>query len=103
MRKNLFVLTLGMALATSMAMAESWTGYVSDAKCGAKHNKGTQADVNCVSGCIKGGSEAVLVVGDKVVAIANKEKVAELYGKKATVTGKLEGDKITIDTAKAAE
>lgn len=103
MRKNLFVLTLGMALATTVALAESWTGYVSDAKCGAKHNKGTQADINCVTACMKGGSEAVLVVGDKVVAIANKDKVSDFYGKKVTVTGKLEGEKLTVDSAKAAE
>ncbi len=103
MRKNLIVLVLGIAVATSMAMAESWTGYVSDAKCGAKHNKGTQADVNCVNACIKGGSEAVLVVGDKVVPIANKDKVAEFHGKKVTVTGTLEGEKITVESAKAAQ
>lgn len=103
MRKNLFVLILGVALATTFAFAESWTGYVSDAKCGAKHNKGTQADVNCVNACIKGGSEAVLVVGDKVVPIANKDKVADFHGKKVTVTGTLEGDKITVESAKAAE
>ena len=103
MRKNLIVLVLGIAVATSMAMAESWTGYVSDAKCGAKHNKGTQADVNCVNACIKGGSEAVLVVGDKVVPIANKDKVAEFHGKKVTVTGKLDGEKITVESAKAAQ
>lgn len=103
MRKNLIVLVLGIAVATTMAMAESWTGYVSDAKCGAKHNKGTQADVNCVNACIKGGSEAVLVVGDKVVPIANKDKVADFHGKKVTVTGKLDGDKITVESAKAAQ
>lgn len=103
MRKNLLVFTLGIVFASSMAFAESWTGYVSDAKCGAKHNKGTQADINCVTGCIKGGADAVLVVGDKVVTIANKEKVADFYGKKVTVTGKLQGDKLTIDSAKAAE
>ncbi|MCC6262697.1 MAG: hypothetical protein IT169_03895 [Bryobacterales bacterium] len=103
MRRTFFVLILGMALATTAAWAESWTGYVSDAKCGAKHNKGTQADINCVNACIKGGSEAVLVVGDKVVPIANKDKVSEFHGKKVTVNGKLEGNKITVESAKAAE
>ncbi len=103
MRKNLLVLTFALALSASMAFAESWTGYVSDSKCGAKHNKGTAADINCVTGCIKGGADAVLVVGDKVVTIANKEKVSDFYGKKVTVTGKLAGDKLTVDSAKAAE
>lgn len=103
MRKNLLVLSMGLALTASMAWADSWTGYVSDSKCGAKHNKGTQADINCVTGCIKGGADAVLVVDDKVVTIANKEKVADFYGKKVTVTGSLAGDTLTIETAKAAE
>jgi hypothetical protein len=103
MRKTLFVLALGLMLTASAAFADTWTGYVSDSKCGAKHNKGTQADINCVTGCIKGGADAVLVVDDKVVTIANKEKVADFYGRKVTVTGKLSGDKLTIETAKAAE
>lgn len=103
MLKNLLVLTCALALSASMALAESWTGYVSDSKCGAKHNKGTQADINCVTGCIKGGADAVLVVGDKVVTIANKDKVSDFYGRKVTVTGKLAGDKLTVETAKAAE
>ena len=103
MRKNLLALSLGMALSAVMAFAGTWTGYVSDAKCGAKHNKGTDADVACVKGCIKGGADAVLVTGDKVITIANKEKVADFYGKKVTVTGDLSGDKLTVETAKAAE
>ena len=103
MRKNLLALSLGMALSAAMAFAGTWTGYVSDAKCGAKHNTGSDADVACVKGGIKGGSEAVLVVGDKVVTIANKEKVAEFYGKKVTVTGSLSEEKLTVETAKAAE
>ncbi len=35
--------------------------------------------------------QIVLVVGDKVVPIANKDKVAEFHGKKVTVTGTSDG------------
>jgi len=103
MFKKTAVLTMALAITATMAWAETWTGYVSDAKCGAKHSKGSQADINCVKGCIGGGSEAVLVVGDKVVPIANKDKVMDFLGQKVTVTGKLDGNKITIESAKAAE
>lgn len=103
MYKKLSVLLLGIAMSASMAMADTWTGYVSDAKCGAKHSKGTQADINCVKGCVGGGADAVLVVDGKVTTIANKDKVADLLGQKVTITGKLEDGKIVIESAKAAE
>lgn len=103
MYKKLSILMLGIAFTATMALADTWTGYVSDAKCGARHSKGTQADINCVKACIGGGSDAVLVVDDKVVTIANKDKVADLLGQKVTITGKLEDGKIVIESAKAAE
>jgi len=77
--------------------AAEWTGYVSCAKCGAKHHDGSQASVDCVKGCIKGGAQAVLVVGDKTIKITNAAKVPEsLYGLKVTVKGTLKGDAVEI-------
>lgn len=74
-----------------------WTGYVSCAKCGAKHGDGAQASIDCVKGCIKGGAQPVLVVGDKVMKISNTAKVPEtLYGLKVTVKGTLKGDAVQV-------
>jgi hypothetical protein len=84
-----FVLCLMLTAATGLAA--DWTGYISESKCGAKHNDGSDASVQCVSGCIKGGAKPVLVVDGKVINIANPDKVpAALYGKKVKVKGKME-------------
>ena len=90
--------------AATAAFAGEWTGYISETKCGAKHNDGSAASVSCVTGCIKGGAKPVLVVDGKVVGIANTAKVtADLYGKKVTVTGDLAGESLTIATIAAAK
>lgn len=97
-------LAIAFVLFAAAALAGEWTGYVSETKCGAKHNDGSAGSVGCVKACIKGGAKPVLVVDGKVVAIANPSKVPEaLYGLKVTVTGKLNHQAVeigTIDTAK---
>jgi hypothetical protein len=96
-------LALMFVLLAAAAFAGDWTGYVSETKCGAKHNDGSDASVSCVKGCIKGGAKPVLIVDGKVVAIANPEKVPEaLYGLKVKVTGKLKKEAVTIASIAAA-
>jgi len=87
------------AFAAMSAMAAEWTGYVMDASCASKPAmKGNEA---CAARCIKGGSPAVLVTDDgKVYKIAEQDKVTSHAGKKVTVTGKLEGETISVDSVK---
>jgi hypothetical protein len=85
--------------AVSMFAAE-WTGTISDAKCGMKHSDASEASAKCVQGCVKGGQAAVFVTGDKVIKIANQDAVKEHLGHKVTVTGKLDGDTLTVDSVK---
>jgi hypothetical protein len=86
------------------AFGAEWTGYMSDTKCGAKHNDGSQASSDCVKHCIKGGAKPVLVVGDEVIKISNTAKIPEsLYGLKVTVKGKLKGDAVQIASIAAAK
>ena len=88
---------IAFVLFAAAAFAGEWTGYVSETKCGAKHNDGSAASVGCVKACIKGGAKPVLVVDGKVVAIANPDKVpAALYGLRVTVTGELKDDAVEI-------
>lgn len=97
-------LALVFAFCAVAAFGADWTGYISETKCGAKHNDGSQASIDCVKGCIKGGAKPVLVVGDKVLFISNAAKVPEsLYGLKVKVTGKQKGDAITIASIAAAD
>src|SRR5450759_5237691 len=96
-------LGLFLIFAATAAFAAEWTGYVSESKCGAKHNDGSAGAISCVKMCIKGGTKPVLVVDGKVVVVANTDKVPEeLYGKTVTVTGELADEKLTIATIAAA-
>jgi hypothetical protein len=97
-------LALFTMLAATAAFAESWTGYVSETKCGAAHADGSEKSIKCVTGCIKSGAKPVLVVDGKVVGIHNPESVpASLYGKKVTVTGDKMDDAVHIEKIEAAE
>lgn len=81
------------------AFAAEWTGAISEAGCGAKHVDGSAKSVACVTGCVKKGAAPVFVTADgKVVKIANPDKVTEHLGHKVKVTGKLDGETLTIDT-----
>lgn len=98
-----FVILLGLCLlATGLYAADSWTGYVTDSKCAAGGRAG-EDHAGCAKSCIGRGDAAVLVVDGKVVKIANQDKVKEFAGEKVTVTGKLAGDSLTVDTIKKAE
>ena len=83
------------------AMAADWTGYVIDKNCASKKEMwGNEA---CAKGCIKKGAAAVLVTEDGTIyAVANQDKVTDMAGKKVTVTGKADGNTITVDTIKAS-
>jgi len=86
------------ALTFAADKAQSFTGEVSDAMCGAKP-MGSAAD--CTRGCVSKGSKYALVVGDKVYTLDTSDKAAldhlnKLAGEKAKVTGTLKGDTIQV-------
>ena len=91
------------AIFTASTFAAEITGYVGDSMCGAKHVKGTEADAKCSASCMKKGDKAVLVTPDaKVYTIdaAGQKKVASFVGKTVTITGKVDGDAITVASVK---
>ena len=97
-------LVLGFLGVAAVAMAGSWTGVVSEAGCGAKHAKASEADVQCIERCVKRGAAPVFVTSDdKVLKIANKDKVMSHLGHKVTVTGNVENDTLTIDSVEMAK
>jgi uncharacterized protein DUF5818 len=91
-----------LALASGLAatgMAAEFKGFVEDTMCSTK--PGMKDNAQCAQKCIKGGSPAVLVGEDgKVYKIANQDKIVAHAGEKVTVTGKLDGETITIDDVK---
>ena len=81
------------------AFAADVTGFVMDKKCSA--NKAMVGNEACAKRCIGGGAEAVLATEDgKIYTIANQDKIKDHAGHKVTVTGKVEGDKITVESVK---
>jgi len=99
---------LGMQLLAGLAAmpalaggkSQTLTGQVSDAMCGAKHQMPGDA-AGCTRACIKHGSKYALVVGDKVYTLetsdkATLDKLDELAGASAKVTGDVEGDSIAV-------
>lgn len=87
-----------IALFAACAFAGEWKGTISDAKCGAAHADASEKSMKCVNGCVKGGQKAVFVSDGKVLQIANQDKVKEHLGHKVTLTGKLEGDTVTVES-----
>jgi len=99
-----FFLCLFVAVFAMTALAGEWTGYISDSHCGAKHTDGSQAAVNCVKSCVKGGQAPVFVTADnRVVKISNPDAVKESQlGKKVKISGELKEDKLTINSIELA-
>ena len=85
-----------------LSFAESFTGYVTDAACASKGLAGADHKA-CAQKCAAQGVDMVLVTDDKkVMKIQNQDSIKDMVGDKITVEGKLDGDAIHIDAAKAA-
>ena len=88
------LMTMGLA---AVGMAAEFKGFVEDTKCST--NPAMKGDADCAQKCIKGGSPAVLVTPEgKIYKIANQDKIVASAGQNVTVTGKLKGDTITVDS-----
>jgi len=92
-------LLAGFALMAASGMAANVTGYVIDQACSDK--PGMRGNEQCAQACIKKGSPAVLVTDDgKVYKFTDQAKVVAHAGHKVTITGKVDGDTITVDSVK---
>jgi hypothetical protein len=98
---------VGLAAVPALAAGKSQTitGEVSDAMCGAKHEMPGKA-ADCTRGCMKHGSKYALVVGNKVYTLETSDKAAldklnDLAGEKAKVTGEVEGTTMTVKSVAA--
>jgi hypothetical protein len=81
---------------------QTLTGKVSDSMCGAKHVMAGK-DADCARECVKRGANYSLVVGDKVYTLATTDKatldkLSELAGSNAKVTGDVNGDSIAVQS-----
>ncbi|HYP14755.1 MAG TPA: hypothetical protein VEQ63_12580 [Bryobacteraceae bacterium] len=95
-------LTFAFALLAVSAFAAEWKGTISDSGCGAKHADASEGSMACVKKCVGGGAKAVFVSEGKVLKIdeASMDKVKEHLGHKVVLTGKLDGETVTVDSVK---
>lgn len=98
-------LTITAALFAMGAFAETWTGTITDANCGAKHADASEKSMACAKRCVEGGAAAVFVVGDKVIKFdaASKAAIAPHIGHKVVIDGSLKDDTVTVASIKMAE
>src|ERR1700730_13818599 len=78
-------------------------GYIVDQRCAAQ-GKRMWIDVSCVERCIRDGDKVVLVTEEgKVFQISNQDKItSDTYGQKVIITGKTEGEIITVESLKTS-
>jgi hypothetical protein len=83
------------------APAGGLVGYIVDLAC-AKRGKGMWTNAQCIERCVRDGDKVVLVTEDgKVFQISNQDKItADSYGQVVTLTGKTDGDTITVESLK---
>ena len=83
----------------SAGAPQSWTGTISDNRCGGDHG-GEVDEKECTLRCVKTGDHFVLVTdyGKKVWPIVNQDfaSLPERAGQTVKVTGELKGDAIVV-------
>ena len=95
------VVLVGAAVwALGAGKSQTFTGEVSDSMCGASHMMAGKK-ANCTHACVQKGSSYALVVGDKVYTLkasdkAVQDKLSELAGEQAKVTGAADGETIEV-------
>ena len=93
------LVALSAVPALAAGKSQTLTGEVSDAMCGVKHEMPSKAD--CTRACMKHESKYALLVGDKVYTLETSDKAAldklnDLAGAKAKVTGEVDGTTISV-------
>jgi len=88
--------SIGSAFAFKYVTDGPLVGYIGDSMCAGKGKANSADHAACAAKCIKNGSAAVLVVGDKVYQITNQKKVVKYAGKKVSVEGKITDDTIDV-------
>jgi hypothetical protein len=102
LRWTLAALALALVLPAATALADSWTGWISDDHCGAKGAKAGHED--CARKCVKGGGQYVFVnsADQKVYSIDQQDLAGQHLGHEVKVSGTASGDKIAVESITAA-
>jgi len=107
MHLRTLALASGLLLAAAGALpqsAQTLTGTVTDAMCGAKHMMTNVSPAQCTRECVKQGSEYALVSGGKVYTLKGDPKELDKYaGQNVTVTGEISGNTVTVSSVSPAK
>jgi hypothetical protein len=89
----------------AMAATTTLTGVITDDMCGQKHTMMEgKPDAECIRACVKSGAKLALVADGKIFVLAGKtSEVNALAGKKATVSGVLKDNTLTVSSVAAAK
>jgi len=100
MKLRIATIAAGTLFAAAMTMAAdgSWTGWISDSKCGAKGANAKAAE--CTTKCVKEGAKYVFVndADQKVYVIDAQDKVAAHAGHHVTVKGSVDGETLKLSS-----
>ena len=98
MKKFVLGSFMAASLCAGLAFADEWTGYISDAHCGATHDKVSDANSKCIAGCMKKGGEPVFVYNGKVLKFDadSATKAIAFAGQEVKIDGSLDGDTVKI-------
>lgn len=102
MKRIATLATLALTFTAVPMLAESFTGWVSDAMC-AKDDAAKVSSTDhaaCAKKCIEGGSPAVLVVDGKVYPVSNPDMIKDHAGQKVTVDALNNNGTLTIKSVK---
>ena len=79
----------------------TFSGLVTDSYCGARHQRYSNlTPENCARACLRNGATYVLVDGDHRYKLSgSKESLNKLLGTRASITGTLQGETISVSSA----
>src|SRR5712692_2469415 len=73
LKRVIMTAILVLSLSAVSAVADEFTGWISDSKCGVKGASAEHKD--CAAKCVKGGAAPVFVMDNKVLKIDDTSKV----------------------------
>jgi hypothetical protein len=101
-----FTFLAGLSMTAVAAFSQSGQtliGTVSDSMCGAKHMMTNVSAAECTRTCVKQGSDYALVSDGKVYTLKGDAKQIDKYaGQTVTVTGKIDGNTVSVNSISAA-
>ena len=87
------------AVAPAQSVAKTFSGMITDSRCGAKHKASDKSPEECARACVRSGATYKLVNGDKSYDLRGNEKdLARKAGQRVTVGGTLSGTSIEVSS-----